>query len=138
LKNGPLVAALPEGSEIWLDGGHNPHAAAALAEFLAECARRAPMALALLVGMRANKDALGFFKAFDALKPALVTVAIPGDERAASAETLAAAATQAGLAGTVAGSFDDAAAILAKARTPQRLLVCGSLALARAVLAGHG
>ncbi len=97
LKRGPLVAALAEGSEIWLDGGHNPHAAAALASFLTERARRAPMPLALLVGMRASKDALGFFKAFGALKPMLVTLAIPGEERAASAETLGAAAARAGL-----------------------------------------
>lgn len=138
LKRGPLVAALPEGSEVWLDGGHNPHAAAALAEFLAEHTRHTPMPLALLVGMRANKDTLGFFKAFATLKPAVLTLAIPGDGRAASAETLRAAATRAGLASTVAGSFDEVAEILAERRTPVRLLVCGSLALARAVLTHHG
>lgn len=138
LKRGPLVSALGEGSEVWLDGGHNPHAAAALADFFAEHARRAPMPLTLLVGMRANKDALGFFEAFAPLRPALVTLAIPGDTRAASADTLAATAAQAGLASTAVNSLESATAILAKTRTPQRLLVCGSLFLARAVIANHG
>ena len=30
LTQGPLVDAAPEGAEVWLDGGHNPHGAAAV------------------------------------------------------------------------------------------------------------
>jgi dihydrofolate synthase/folylpolyglutamate synthase len=35
LKSGPLVDAIDPRSELWLDGGHNPHAARALASALA-------------------------------------------------------------------------------------------------------
>jgi dihydrofolate synthase/folylpolyglutamate synthase len=137
LRQGPLIAALPQGSEIWLDGGHNPHAAAVLADFLAERARKMPMPLALVIGMRATKDADGFFKAFAALKPKLITLTIPNDERAATADALMASARQAGLAAEVASSLGDAAARLQAEGTPLRLLICGSLALAGAVLAHH-
>ena len=34
LTRGPLVEGLPTGWELWLDGGHNPAAGAALAESL--------------------------------------------------------------------------------------------------------
>jgi len=29
ITKGPLIAAAPKGAEVWLDGGHNPHSAAA-------------------------------------------------------------------------------------------------------------
>lgn len=138
LERGPLVAALPQGSEIWLDGGHNPHAAAALAQFLKERAAMAPLPLVLLVGMRANKDAKAFLRAFAPLDPTLVTVDIPDDKRTASSEALASAATRVGLKATAAPSLAECMASFANERMPQRLLICGSLALARAVLAHHG
>ena len=45
-----------------LDGGHNPSAAAALADALRELAGRRP--LGLVVGMCTDKDAFGFLRAF--------------------------------------------------------------------------
>jgi dihydrofolate synthase/folylpolyglutamate synthase len=40
LRKGTLAEAAP-GAELWLDGGHNPHAARAIAEHCAAC-RNAP------------------------------------------------------------------------------------------------
>lgn len=50
LGPGPLTALVP-GRRVWLDGGHNPDAGAAIARFFA-----AARPLHLIVGMLANKD----------------------------------------------------------------------------------
>ena len=42
LDNGPLPSLLQPGSELWLDGGHNPAAGDALAQTLADLEERAP------------------------------------------------------------------------------------------------
>lgn len=51
---GPLTA-LAEGRTVWLDGGHNPDAGAALARAIDAPVR-------LIIGLLANKDALGFLE----------------------------------------------------------------------------
>jgi dihydrofolate synthase/folylpolyglutamate synthase len=58
LVSGPLTALLPEGSEIWLDGGHNVDAGLALARhFEAE-----PRRIHLITGMLANKNPAAIIK----------------------------------------------------------------------------
>jgi dihydrofolate synthase/folylpolyglutamate synthase len=57
LTAGPYAARAAADAELWLDGGHNPHAGAALARVLADRQARAPRPTALIVGMLANKDA---------------------------------------------------------------------------------
>ena len=52
---------LGEAPEIWLDGGHNPHAGRAVARAMADLEDRSPRPLMLIAGMQANKDAVGFF-----------------------------------------------------------------------------
>ena len=42
LDNGPLSRLLGTGSELWLDGAHNPAGAEAIAQTLAELEERAP------------------------------------------------------------------------------------------------
>lgn len=54
LGAGPLTALLPEGTEIWLDGGHNPNAGAAIARHFANSDKR----FHLIIGMLSNKDPL--------------------------------------------------------------------------------
>jgi dihydrofolate synthase/folylpolyglutamate synthase len=49
LGDGPLTALVP-GRQVWLDGGHNPDAGAAIAEFFSE--RR----IHLVIGMLSTKD----------------------------------------------------------------------------------
>src|SRR5205085_2386250 len=49
LDNGPLSRLLAPGSELWLDGAHNPAGAEAIAPTLAELEERAPKPVCLIV-----------------------------------------------------------------------------------------
>jgi dihydrofolate synthase / folylpolyglutamate synthase len=40
LSNGPLIDLAPKGAEVWLDGGHNPHGAVAVARAMADLEER--------------------------------------------------------------------------------------------------
>ena len=132
ISGGPYGAAAKAAeAELWLDGGHNPHAARALAAFLAERQARAPRPLALICGMLSNKDAGGFFAA---LKDSHATVFTVGFDGAAAEPTaLAAVARGHGLAATPAGSVSEALD-LALRLGAGRVAICGSLYLAGEVL----
>ncbi len=119
-------------AELWLDGGHNPHAGAALAAALAERQSRAPRPLALIVGMLANKDAGGFFEALSQSGAAVFTV--PFDGAAAEPEALAAVARGHGLGATPCASVDEALTRALRLGAG-RVTICGSLYLAGEVLA---
>ena len=144
LLRGPLVDAAPKGAEVWLDGGHNPHGAAALAQSMADLEERAPKPLYLVCGMLRTKDALGFLSAFRGLARHVSTLAVPGEEASLGAGALYDEARAAGLEATPADSLDDAmmqVAAWAQAREaegPPRVLICGSLYLAGHVLAENG
>src|SRR2546430_1356993 len=51
LTRGPLIALAPERAEVWLDGGHNPHAAHAIAQALADFEEKSEKPLYLICGM---------------------------------------------------------------------------------------
>lgn len=125
------AAARAAEAELWLDGGHNPHAARALAQCLAERQARAPRPLALIVGMLANKDHGGFFEALKDSGAAVFTVGFEG--AAAEPEALAAVARGHGLGAQAAPSVRSA---LARALSlgAGRVVICGSLYLAGEVL----
>ncbi len=131
LRRGPLVEALPDGWELWLDGGHNPSAGRVLGEAVRGWHDRPFYAVC---GMMADKDADGFLAP---LRPHLAgfrAIAIPGEENGkAPADLLAAAASIPDTA--LAASPAEAVADLARRPGPARLLVCGSLYLAGTVLA---
>ena len=79
LTSGPYADTVAEsGGELWLDGGHNPHAAKALAETMAELEGRTQRVLVLVMGILSNKDAGGFLDAFAGLASSVVAVDIPG------------------------------------------------------------
>jgi len=132
ISQGPFgEAAKTAGSELWLDGGHNPHAARALAETLSERHARAPRPLALIVGMLANKDAGGFFEALKHTDATVFTV--PFDGACADPHALAAVARGHGLAATPTPSAKEALD-LALRLGAGRVVICGSLYLAGEVL----
>src|SRR3954471_19469961 len=60
LAQGHLVDLVPPGSELWLDGGHNPDGGRAIAAALADLEERVPRPLVLVAGMLASKDTEGF------------------------------------------------------------------------------
>ena len=133
LTAGPYgEAARAADAELWLDGGHNPHAARALAEALAERQARAPRPLALIVGILANKDAGGFFEALKTSDAAVFSV--PFDGAAAEPEALAAVARGHGLGATACASVEEALTRALRLGAG-RVTICGSLYLAGEVLA---
>lgn len=118
-------------AELWLDGGHNPHAGRAVARTLAERQARAPRPLALIVAMLANKDAGGFFEALKGLDAQVFTVAFDG--AAADPAALAAVAQGRGFGALPTASVDEALD-RALALGAGRIVICGSLYLAGEVL----
>src|SRR5690606_12219359 len=64
LTEGRLVELAPQGAEIWIDGGHNPGAGAAVAEALADQEEKRPLPLVLIAGMINTKDQTGYFHNF--------------------------------------------------------------------------
>ncbi|MCI5046557.1 MAG: bifunctional folylpolyglutamate synthase/dihydrofolate synthase [Aquisalinus sp.] len=142
LTAGPLVELARERAhedvEIWLDGGHNPHAARALARGMADLEERQPRPLIMICGMQNNKDAEGYFTCFADLVSTVLTV--QADHAAATdADLLAAKAQKAGLPASTAASVSQAvsAALETSFRSNEgapRLLICGSLYLAGEIL----
>jgi dihydrofolate synthase/folylpolyglutamate synthase len=136
LSHGPLIAEAPDDCEIWLDGGHNPHCAAAVSRAIADLEEKVDRPLYLICGMLKTKDAVGFLSAFKGLARHVVTVAIPGEAASMGAGALYDAARQAGLDAAPAEDLEDAMLQLtawARAHTreaPPRILICGSLYLA--------
>lgn len=133
LRDGRLSASLPQGWELWLDGGHNPSAAAALAKHLAEW-RDKPTRL--LFGMLKTKDAPAFLAALAPVVDRAATVPIPGESGSLTAEEAAMIAEQQGIRSIAARDVSEALRSLTIASRPAaRILICGSLYLAGAVLA---
>lgn len=137
LTRGPLSKALPDGGwELWLDGGHNAAAGAALASH-ARGWHDKP--LGLVYGMLKTKDARQFLEPLVPHAAALRAIAIPGEANSLSAETAAAAALAAGhKAAPAASALDAVEALVRELKRPSRILVCGSLYLAGKILAENG
>jgi dihydrofolate synthase/folylpolyglutamate synthase len=139
LAPGPLAAMLPQGSELWLDGGHNPAAARAVADFFrAHVPSDRPFHIVL--GLLANKDSAGVLKPFANRAAALHAVPVPGHPHHAPA-ALAAAARSAGLTPLSAPDVGAALGWIARhadRARPPIVLVMGSLYLAGEVLRANG
>ncbi|MBJ7535259.1 bifunctional folylpolyglutamate synthase/dihydrofolate synthase [Rhodomicrobium vannielii ATCC 17100] len=138
LGPGRLHALAPEGSEIWVDGGHNPAAGEVVARALADLEERVSSPIHLIVGMLSTKDAGGFLRHFQGLPELTATIDIEGQTSAYKADELAAIARREGLAAEPAGSLEEAfAKSRAAAKGPVRIVIAGSLYLAGQVLAAH-
>ncbi|MGD9919885.1 MAG: folylpolyglutamate synthase/dihydrofolate synthase family protein [Pseudorhodoplanes sp.] len=140
LTNGHLVPLAPTGSEIWLDGGHNPDGGRAIAVSLADIEERAPKPLVLIVGMLGTKDFEGYLRCFTGLARRLYAVPVPGAERSLSPAQIADAAIRIGIPAEVASGVEAAlSAVKALSlEVPPRILIGGSLYLAGDVLRRNG
>ena len=136
LNAGAVSKITGEATEIWLDGGHNPSAGVALAQNLAELEERAPKPTFLIVGMMKRKDVEGFIKPFLELAREVLAVPIIGHEDGAlSVGELSDRISEAGLPVCEAtGVLDALRQIIAVEPGEKRILICGSLYLAGAVL----
>ncbi len=135
LTAGPLAErAKAAGTDLWLDGGHNPHAGRAVSRAVADLAARDGRPVALISGLLANKDAPGFFGAFRGVAAKVFTVTFEGRAAASAADT-AAAAELAGLRACACASVEEALDQAIKMDPVPHVLICGSLYLAGEVLA---
>ena len=121
-----------DGHELWLDGGHNPAAAAALAEVL-----RAWGKTWLVFGMLNTRKPEEFLAPLASHIAGLRAVTIPGEKNALPADALVEAARSLGIAAEAAPDLAAALGAIPK-HPPKRVLVCGSLYLVGAALAALG
>ncbi len=139
LARGGLHAYVADGTEIWLDGGHNPAGGQVTAHALAELDERVPRPVHLIFGMMETKDAHAFIAPFKGLVERVYTVPIPDEPNAFDAEPLAEVARAEGFEVAAATSVPDALLrSQAALNEPGRVLICGSLYLAGHVLRLHG
>ena len=86
LAAGDLIAHAPAGSEIWLDGAHNPDGGRIVAGALADLEERVSRPVVLVCGMLASKDREGFLRNFTGLARRLIAVPIHQDKGMPAAE----------------------------------------------------
>ncbi|MEQ1619651.1 MAG: Mur ligase family protein [Terricaulis sp.] len=135
LTRGPFSAATRAlGGEVWVDGGHNSHAAEALARALRDLSRRRQAPTIAIVGMRARKDSRAFVAA---LAPAINhIIAVPLADDHAAPEEIATHARSLGVSAEAATTLGVALANAERFAAP-RILICGSLTLAAAALSNE-
>ncbi len=123
IERGPLIGLMPPGGRVWLDGGHNPHAAAVLAASFA--GRR----LHLVVGMLEGKDAAEYLRVLALVAASVAAVPVPGEACHDPAD-LARIASGLGIPASAHADVADALA----AGACDEAMICGSLYLAGHVL----
>ncbi len=138
LERGRLHHMLPEGSEIWLDGGHNDHAGQAVAAFVNQIQGRDPRPLAIIVGMLASRDPKTYLQHVAPL--ADMGAAVPllstgeGHDPAALIDT----AREYDLELRPASSIKEALAQFFSEDAAVRVMFCGSLYLVGDAIAANG
>ena len=130
LRKGPLVDTAPH-AELWLDGGHNPAAGDAIAALLKDMPKRPTY---LICGMLNTKDIGGYLRPLAAHADKLFAVSIPGEAATLPAAETAHAAESAGLTAVQSDSVQEALSAINALDSSARVLICGSLYLAGAVL----
>ncbi len=143
LTGGPLADLLPEGAELWLDGGHNAAAGAVLGETFRAWngGRGAARPLYLVLGMMRTKDPAGFFAPLAPITEHVLAVPIPGEDSSIGPDALARALSRAGANATSCRNVDNALRTIARmagAGSSPRVLICGSIYLAGDVLRRNG
>lgn len=134
MKSGRLVD-LAKPAELWLDGGHNPHAGRALAETLNALPDRP---IHLICGMLNTKDIGGYLRPLGKIAKSLTALSIPGEANTLPADVTAEEARKAGFEATTAASVDEAITAITAKDPNARILICGSLYLAGHVLRENG
>ena len=137
LGDGHLRKFVTQGTEIWLDGGHNGPAGPVVAQALRDVAKRGPKPLVLIWGMLNTKNPGAFIANFKALADEVICLAIPDEANALAADELAQVAKHEGLKSSSASSIPKALEQACLSHPAPRILICGSLYLAGHVLALH-
>ena len=141
IRSGTLLDLAPEGSDVWLDGGHNPGAAEVISAFMADLEERDPRPLILICGMLTTKDPRGYFQEFSSLAEKVLTVPVLSSDAGFQPDDLANHASAASLDASSQPSLEAALRSLnlsAAEATPQRILIAGSLYVVGDALALNG
>jgi dihydrofolate synthase / folylpolyglutamate synthase len=143
IKDGRLAALLPQGWELWLDGGHNDSAGEALAGQMEAWRREdgaGPKPLFIILGMLSTKTPREFLAPLVPHAAACRTVAIDGESLGLTANELCVMAKESGIANaaSAANLMEALTSLTQPGVPPARLLVCGSLYLAGNVLKQNG
>ena len=140
ITSGELLSWGPQGSEIWLDGGHNGEGGRVAAAALGDLEERVSRPLVVIAGMMANKDARAFLANFAGLTRHIIAVPIPDTENAMPADRLADAVRSLGMRVEIAPGIEAALRALSRLayEVPPRILITGSLYLAGHVLGLNG
>ena len=134
LKSGPLLEMLPRGSELWIDGGHNPSAARLVAAHARRNWKADGLPFVLLFACLKSKDAAGLLQPFRGIADRIMTLPIEGHE-CWSPEELEKIATEMDFTARAYRGISDA---LVAVRKKARVLVFGSLYLAGEALSLNG
>jgi dihydrofolate synthase/folylpolyglutamate synthase len=133
LHSGPLFDMLPKGSQLWVDGGHNPGAARLVADY-AKKNWAGKLPIVLLFASLTTKDAAGTLRPFKGIAAEVLTLPIEGHD-CRPPQQLAQLAESMGLPARPRASLADAMTALGK---PALVLVFGSLYMAGELLALNG
>jgi dihydrofolate synthase/folylpolyglutamate synthase len=137
LTKGPLPALLPDGWELWLDGAHNDSGGEALGTQAADWqAADGALPLDLVFGVRGERNPADVLGPLAPFVDRLRAVAIPGDPASLSAEGAAQAAREVGIPDVAPAltPMDAVRTLTAGGGAARRILICGSLYLAGAIL----
>jgi dihydrofolate synthase/folylpolyglutamate synthase len=140
LTRGKLLDMLPPESELWLDGGHNPAGARAVAATMGDLEERVARPLVLISGMLNTKDSEGFFEPFRGLAAVVHTVPIVMSDAGLSPEEVATSAEISGVPARAHKSLESALRSIGveHGELAPRVLIAGSLYLAGEVLEKNG
>jgi dihydrofolate synthase/folylpolyglutamate synthase len=135
LTRGALSGPIRErGGEVWVDCGHNEHAAQALAQALRDLRARREAATIVISSMRARKDPDSFVGALAGAVDHII--AVPLSEPHIAPALIVAQAEALGISATAAPSLAAAMQNAAQLHAP-RVLICGSFLLAAEALAAE-
>ena len=131
LTRGPLIDKLPDGWELWLDGGHNG-AAGKMVSKHARSWRDKP--LHMIFGMLNSKNPGDFLGHLEGRLGLFRGIAIPGEENTFSAQEVTAEALSLRMDGALAVSVEAALDDIIRQKEFARVLIAGSLYLAGTIL----
>ena len=130
LSTGPILSTLGH-SDVWLDGGHNPAAGKALANYLSTQNKKQ---IVLICGMLKTKDVAGYLSPLSNLVKFLAAVSIPNEQNTLTAEETAKSANELGINSKSFTSISEGVQFVANQFPDCRVLICGSLYLAGQIL----
>ena len=134
ITHGYFASLLSNADKLWLDGGHNPHAAKILADWAKRETAKDGKIFCVILGMLNGKDSAGFIGAFETVANALVAIPIAGENHQPM-QALVALAKQQAIPAWEAADVSEAVALLKQRyHAPLRILITGSLYLAGSVL----